>query len=75
MADGTKIMLISNKADLENEREVPCKVGKKFAMENQMCFFEVSAKTGENVNKAFEHLANRLVEQTKIDDEYKSYVQ
>ena len=47
------MVLIGNKCDLENKREVSTEEGQKFAKENGMPFFETSAKTGENVEKLF----------------------
>ena len=75
VSDGTKIMLIGNKADLEEKRAVTCEEGRRFAKENRVRFFEASAKTGANVNEAFEHLVNQLEEQTKFHDTYKRYTQ
>jgi len=46
-------MLIGNKADMEDQRQVAKERGKQLAMEFSMPFVETSCKTGENVEKAF----------------------
>ena len=56
------IVLIGNKVDLEKKRQVETEKGEKIADEFDMPFFECSALTGENINKAFETLAKKLVE-------------
>ena len=52
------IMLIGSKIDLgENQREVPREYGIEVAKKNELsAFAEVSVKTGQNVDKAFEKL-------------------
>ena len=47
--DNSMIILCGNKTDLE--RRVTTQEGKDLANKEQMLFFEVSAKNGENVNK------------------------
>ena len=47
------ILIIGNKKDKEEDRNITFEEGKKFAEEHQMGFFETSAFTGENVNEAF----------------------
>ncbi|CAH1766288.1 14652_t:CDS:10 [Entrophospora sp. SA101] len=49
----TTIMLIGNKKDLETKRAVSYEEGEKFARQNNLFFIEASAKTAENVEKAF----------------------
>ena len=49
--DGLQMILIGNKIDLENERKISKEQGREFAEKNAMDFFEVSTKTGENVNE------------------------
>ena len=61
-----KIILIGNKADLENEREVTYEEAKKYKEENQILFFEeTSAKTGLNAKKVFEESAKILYSEHK----------
>lgn len=47
------ILLIGNKKDLEEAREVTFLEASTFAQENELIFLETSAKTGENVEEAF----------------------
>uniref|UniRef100_A0A0V0J9M3 Ras and EF-hand domain-containing protein homolog n=1 Tax=Schistocephalus solidus TaxID=70667 RepID=A0A0V0J9M3_SCHSO len=63
---GTPVMLLANKADLLNEN-VPANVtfqaGERFAKEYEALYFQVSAKTGENIDRAFEALVRCLKQQ------------
>ena len=47
------IVLIGNKIDLENKREVSYEEGSIYAQKNGMLFFETSAKTGKNIEEIF----------------------
>lgn len=47
------ILLVGNKKDMEEEREVTFLEASNFAQENELIFLETSAKTGENVEEAF----------------------
>ncbi|GLH12846.1 hypothetical protein R5R35_006409 [Gryllus longicercus] len=47
------ILLVGNKRDLEDDREVTFLEASRFAQENELMFLETSAKTGENVEEAF----------------------
>ena len=47
------LVLIGNKSDLEENREVDYDLGKNFADENNMIFFETSALSGNNIINAF----------------------
>jgi Ras-related protein Rab-14 len=49
----TVILLIGNKKDMEDQREVTFEEAKTFAEENGLIFIETSAKTGDNVEEAF----------------------
>ena len=67
-------MVIGNKTDLDGRR-VSYEEGMKFAEEKQMCFFETSTKTGENISQAFEHLVNQLAEHAKFCDAVENLLQ
>ena len=59
--DNAKILLVGNKCDLENKREVSFQEGEEFANNNEMEFIETSAKTGKNVDKAFNSLLEGII--------------
>ena len=61
-------ILIGNKYD-KSEREVTEDEGKKLADEFNINFFETSAKTGYNVNEAFECLIRDILKNGKRTDE------
>ena len=64
-----KIILLGNKTDLEDNREVPPEEGAKFALENNYIFMETSCLKNTNVANAFE----TLIEITNIEIK-KNYV-
>ncbi|MEQ9714653.1 MAG: GTP-binding protein [Candidatus Asgardarchaeia archaeon] len=56
------MVLVATKKDLEDQRQVSPEEGKKIAEAYGMQFFETSAKTGENVEKPFEALIEKIFE-------------
>ena len=56
------LVLIGNKLDLESKREISYEEGRSFANDNNMLFFETSAKTGENIEELFNKSAQTIVE-------------
>eukprot|EP01084_Bolivina_argentea_P084468 152744_1 len=55
------VVLVGNKADLpDGQHEVTYKMGKELADEWHMDFIETSAKTGVNVNEAFELIVKEM---------------
>ena len=48
------MILFGNKCDIINDRKVTKEEGEEYAKNNNINFFEVSAKEGTNVNNAFE---------------------
>jgi len=59
------IMLVGNKTDLENEREVPTQEAKKYAERQSLLYMETSALDGQNVSTAFEQTINQIYEKKK----------
>ena len=56
--DNMLLFLAGNKCDMEN-KEVPTNKAKEFAQENNMFFFETSAKTGAGVKELFKTIATK----------------
>ena len=54
-------ILIGNKNDLVNDREIQSEEGQAFANRNGMEFIEISAKMNTNVTEAFEALAKLMM--------------
>ena len=70
-------VLVGNKIDLEDKRQVSTKEGENFANEKEFIFFEVSAKTGQGVQELFNNnIFPEMVKKFKIvgddDDLYKT---
>ena len=56
------ICLIGNKIDMKDKREVSYEDGINFAEENDLLFFETSAKEGNNIQEIFLESATYLVD-------------
>ncbi|XP_051547661.1 EF-hand calcium-binding domain-containing protein 4B [Myxocyprinus asiaticus] len=63
VGDPIPVMLLGNKSDKENDREVQIKEAERLAEETHLMFYECSAYTGANVLEAMIHLARVLREQ------------
>ncbi|CAF4537551.1 unnamed protein product [Rotaria magnacalcarata] len=55
-------MLVGNKIDCEDKREVTRDEGAKFARKYSMLFIEASARTREGVQIAFEELVRKIIQ-------------
>ena len=58
---GIVLLLIGNKADLGEQREVPYDEAKRFADQHKMDYIETSAKSGTNVQQASVKLTETLL--------------
>jgi len=54
-------MLVGNKIDREDSREITRDEGAKFARKHSMLFIEASARTREGVQIAFEELVQKVI--------------
>ena len=63
------LLLIGNKNDLNDRREVQYEEGAEFAKKRNMIFLETSAKTGNNIDKIFEKSVKKI-DQNIIDNKY-----
>ena len=61
MPDTFPFLIIGNKIDLTDHREVPTVDGRHFADEGDMAFLETSAKDNINVADAFKSLGRLAV--------------
>ena len=62
------IVLVGNKSDLNNKRQVSTEEGQDLADKLGILFFETSAKTGENVENIFYNPTDEIAK--RIDDNY-----
>ena len=62
------MVLVGNKSDLNEQRKVSLEEGQQMAKNNNMMFFETSAKSGANVDKIFEQSAKEI--DSKLNEGY-----
>uniref|UniRef100_A0A914C604 Uncharacterized protein n=1 Tax=Acrobeloides nanus TaxID=290746 RepID=A0A914C604_9BILA len=65
--DHFPILLVGNKSDLEEQRQISTEEGRRAASEMHIPYLECSAKFRKNVDQAFHDLA-RLIRQFKLQD-------
>lgn len=63
------MILVGNKIDLVEDREVSTEEGKELAEELNLSYIETSAKTGENIEDAFRMLALQLIKKEMKSEE------
>ena len=63
------LLLIGNKNDLNDRREVQYEEGAEFAKKRNMIFLETSAKTGNNIDNIFERSVKQI-DQNILDNKY-----
>ena len=64
------LIIVGNKIDMEDSREINKEDADKFASDNNYKYFETSAKTGEGVDDAIRDLVNQVLNQgDQLDDQ------
>ena len=71
--DVMHVCLVGNKIDLKDNRQIQKEVAQKYANENNLPYYEVSAKSGEGIKKMFEEVTNKIMDTIlkNIDNEEK----
>lgn len=62
-----KVLLVGNKSDLKNERQVSTEAGEECAKKYNISFMESSAYDGNNVEEAFANLGERIMDDFNPD--------
>ena len=65
-------ILVGNKTDLEDKREITFYEGKEFADNNGFQFLETSAKNNFNIDNVFEIIGKKITEKNKNEESNKS---
>ena len=70
------VILIGNKSDLFDKREVTKEEIEKFIKDNNINYFETSAKDGKNIDECFTFIAKKLMNQNanKENSEHKDII-
>ena len=61
------ILVIGNKCDLEDQRQITKEQGEEKAAKLEVAFMETSALSGENLDKAFEKMINEIYKKCHED--------
>ncbi len=62
-------IICANRCDLEEKREIPKEEIEKYGISQNMEVFETSAKTGKNINEAFQRLVELIIRKIEKDKE------
>ena len=65
------IIIIGNKIDMDDMRDINKEEADKFAKENDYKYFEASAKTGQGVDEAFREIVNQILDNSDKLEEIK----
>ena len=65
------IIIIGNKIDMKDMRDISKDDANKFAQENNYKYFETSAKTGEGVDEAIRNLVNQILANSEKNEAIK----
>jgi len=65
------LIIVGNKIDMEEAREINKEDAEKFVSDNNYKYFETSAKTGEGVDDAIRDLVNQVLNQGDQLDDHK----
>ena len=57
----SKIIMLGNKVDLINDIEVDQEVARQLASDNEIPYYQTSAKDGKNLDNAFKELINSII--------------
>jgi len=68
-----KLVVLGNKCDLKEQRQVPYEDGKSYADRNNAIFMETSAKTRKNIEEVFYKIGRAL--KSELSEERRSTVQ
>ena len=66
-ANHSKLLIIGNKSDLEEQREVPKNEAIEYAKEENIEYLETSCKTGENINKAITLICEEIMKDSSFE--------
>ena len=59
------VLLLGNKADLDDQRQITSAAAEKFAQDNLIGYFETSAISGQNILEAFQKLAKEIFDKVR----------
>ena len=68
-SDKAQKILVGNKVDKEESREVTKEEGEKLAKEFNLPFFECSSKENININEVFDVLVKKIIENFEIEEQ------
>ena len=58
--DEVLLVLVGNKSDLQDQRQVSVREAQDYAESRQIMYFELSARTGNNITYTFNEVAKKL---------------